>query len=94
MAEIVVATVGISAVGPIWLCEHWLEPIVGLGMWLIVSSLLGMVCGCIVESRATQRWARTVCCLILFLSVAIFLIRCRVDIDCYLRPVMISMQSS
>ena len=94
MAEIVVATVGISAAGTIWLREHWLEPLVGLGMWLIVSGLFGMVCGFFVESRITRRWVWTACCLILFLSVAIFLILCRIDIDCYLRPIMISMQRS
>ena len=94
MAEIVVATVGISAVGPIWLCEHWLDSVVGVMMWSIVAMLFGILYAGIVESRVTRKWMGTICCLILFLAVATFLIRCRIDIDCYLRPIVISLQGS
>ena len=94
IAEIVVATVGISASGTIWLREHWLDSVVGVMMWSIVAMLFGILCAGIVESRVTRKWTGTICCLILFLSVATFLICCRIDIDCYLRPIVIVLQGS
>lgn len=94
VAEIVVATASIFASGTIWLREHWLDSVVGVMMWSIVAMLFGILYAGIVESRVTRKWMGTICCLILFLAVATFLIRCRIDIDCYLRPIVISLQDS
>lgn len=90
IAEIIVATVGIHASGTIWLREHWLESIVGVMMWLIVAMPFEILCAGIVESRRTRRWVWTIFRLILFVIVMVFLIHCRINIDCYLHPIVLT----
>ena len=90
IAEIIVATVGIYASGTIWLREHWLESIVGVMMWSLVPMPFEILCAGIVESRRTRRWVWTIFRLILFVIGMVFLIHCRINIDCYLHPIVLT----
>ena len=87
--EAIIMIVNSVTSGMPWTCAHWLEFLIGLGLWSVSSMLFGLVCGSCVNSRATRNWTRSILWAFLFLVLTITFVVWRINIEVYVRPVVI-----